>query len=250
MLNLLFISLAILYVGVCTLLFVYQRSLIYFPEPRSFNGASLVILKNDGENILVSTRPLEGPRALIYFGGNAEDTSLSMATFSPGMPDRAIYLMHYRGYGGSSGSASEKALFSDALALFDLVHTTHPEVEIVGRSLGSGIAVYVASRRPVVRLVLVTPFDSMEEIAKGQYPFVPVSWILKDKFQSWRYAPQVSAPTTIIAASDDEVIPRASTELLRTRFRSGIASFRVLAGTSHNTISDNREYLPLLRGTP
>jgi pimeloyl-ACP methyl ester carboxylesterase len=153
--------------------------------------------------------------------------------------------MHYRGYGGSSGTPSEKAFFADALALFDKVHASHFEIDVVGRSLGSGVAVYLASQRPVERLVLVTPFDSLQEIAAALFPFFPVRWLLLDRFESWKYAPQVSAPTLIIAAGHDEVVPRASTELLRSRFKPGLATFEIVP----NTISNSSAYLPLLTGS-
>jgi pimeloyl-ACP methyl ester carboxylesterase len=71
-----------------------------------------------------------------------------------------------------------------------------------------------------------------------------------DKFESWRLAPHVNAPTLIVAADRDEVIPRARTELLRSRFKSGLASFAVLPGTGHNTISSSPEYMALLKGSP
>jgi hypothetical protein len=134
-----------------------------------------------------------------------------------------------------------------ALALFDKVHAAHPNIVLVGRSLGSGVAVQLASRRPVTRLVLVTPYDSLQELAAGQFPWFPVRWLLQDRFESWQYAPQVAAPTLLIAAEHDEVIPRASTEALYTRFRSGIAAFKVIAGTGHNTISQSPDYLRLLK---
>ena len=196
----------------------------------------------------MSTRPTNGPRALIYFGGNAEDVSFNMPSFSAGFPDSAIYLLHYRGYAGSSGRPSEQAIFADALTLFDQVHGKHPDVEVVGRSLGSGVAVYVASARPVTRLVLVTPFDSLLELAAAQFPYLPVKWLLLDKFESWKYAPLVTAPTLIIAAEHDEIVPRASTQLLQSRFKSGLASFHVIAGTGHNDISESASYIPLLQG--
>jgi pimeloyl-ACP methyl ester carboxylesterase len=172
-----------------------------------------------------------------------------MPDFSQAFPDHAIYLLHYRGYGGSSGKPSQDAIFSDALALFDQVHAAHPDITVIGRSLGSGVAVYLASRRPVARLVLVTPFDSVEDIAKRQFPFIPVRWILRDTFESWRYAPSVTAPTLIVAAERDEVIPRESTELLRSRFQIGVVSFVVLPGAGHNTISYSPRYLRLLNGS-
>src|SRR5262249_47205233 len=150
------------------------------------------------ERVLVCTRPREGSRAMIYFGGNAEDVSLNMPSFSAGLPERALFLLNYRGYGGSSGKPSQDALFSDGLALFDEVHSRYKDVEVVGRSLGSGIAVYVASSRPATRLVLITPYNSVEELAARQFPWMPVRWLLRDKYQSWRFAPHVHAPTLIV----------------------------------------------------
>ena len=157
--------------------------------------------------------------------------------------------MHYRGYGGSSGKPSEAALVADALALFDKVNTEHQNITVVGRSLGSGVAVHLASLRPVARLILVTPYDSLQDLAARQFPYFPVRWLLRDKFESWRYAPLISVPTLIVAAEHDDVIPRTSTETLYKRFRAGVASFKVVTGTGHNSISESPEYLPLLRGT-
>lgn len=239
------------YLGMCALLFFFQRSMIYFPQPRSHGGGSTtIVLSTDGAQVFVTARPHSGPNALVYFGGNAEDVSRSLPSLSAAFPNHAIYLLHYRGYGGSSGRPSEAALFADALALFDKVRIEHENVVAVGRSLGSGVAVHLASVRPVARLVLVTPYDSIQELVAHQFPYLPVRWLLRDKFESWRYAGNVSATTLLVAAENDEVIPRASTEALYARFRSGVASFKVVAGTSHNTISESSEYIPLLRGTP
>ena len=199
--------------------------------------------------VVVSTCPNAGSDALVYFGGNAEDVSLEMPGFSVAFPNYAIYLLHYPGYGGSSGSPSEKAIVADALALFDRVHAQHQNVVVIGRSLGSGVAIHVASLRPVSRLVLVTPFDSLQDVAAENYPYVPVRWLLRDKFESWRYAPQVVAPTRIIVAEQDEIVPRASTDRLRTRFKNDIVSYVVVPGTGHNTISDSADYLSLLKAT-
>ena len=80
------------------------------------------------------------------------------------------------------------------------------------------------------RLVLVTPYDSLQEIAAGLYPWMPVRWLLRDKYESWRYAPRVRAPTVLIEAEHDEVIPRASTRQLLERFAPGVASLVVVPG--------------------
>ncbi len=236
------------YLAICVALFAYQRSLIYFPQPRSGGDpATTLNLKVKDAELVVTTRQAAGSRAIIYFGGNAEDVSANLPSFSEAFPAHALYLLHYRGYGGSTGSPTEAALQSDALALFDQVSKTHPDVAVVGRSLGSGVAAWVASQRPVSRLILVTPYNSIQELAAQRFPYFPIAWLLTDKFESWKYAAKVSAPTLLIAAEHDEVIPAASTEQLHTHFKAGTALLEVLPGTSHNTVSQHPKYLSLLQ---
>ncbi|MGE0798351.1 MAG: alpha/beta hydrolase [Lautropia sp.] len=242
---------ALAYLAICVLVFAFQRSLIYFPQPREPGApAPTLVLAVDGTDVLVTVRPGSGSEALIYFGGNAENVSYSLPDLARAFPEHSLYLMHYRGYGGSGGKASEAALFADGLALFDRVHAERSTITVVGRSLGSGVAVHVASRRPVARLVLVTPYDSIEALAIQQFPYLPVRWLLRDKFDSGREAPAITAPTLLIAAEHDEVIPRASTEALLSRFSAGVASLGVVAGAGHNTIAERPEYGRLLSGRP
>lgn len=96
---------------------------------------------------------------------------------------------------------------------------------MVGRSLGSGIAVQLANERPVARLILVTPYHSIQELAAQQFPYFPVRWLLRDKFESWKYAEKISTPTLLVMAERDEVIPAASTRAVRT-FREGRCDIR------------------------
>lgn len=240
---------AFIYLALCVAILFFQRSMIYFPQmvPPA-TGANVLHLAVNGAELRVRTRPIRGPKALIYFGGNAEDVAYSLPELAAAFPDHALYLMHYRGYGGSTGKPTEAALVADALALFDQVLTAHSQIAVVGRSLGSGVAVQLASQRPVARLVLVTPYNSILEMAQAQFFFLPVRWLLLDKFESWKFAGKVSAPTLLIAAQHDEVIPRLSTEALLGHFPAGVASLRVIAGAGHNTISNRPEYLALMRG--
>ncbi|MDQ1830877.1 alpha/beta hydrolase [Massilia scottii] len=238
-----------LYIVACVGLYFAQRSLIYFPQPRRFTApGSLIQLPVGGAVLDVTVRPETGPRALIYLGGNAEDVSASLPSLADTFPGQALYLLHYRGYGGSTGTPTEAALFADGLALFDMVKASHPQVTVIGRSLGSGVAVHIASARPVARLVLVTPYDSIVGIAALQFPWFPVTRLLKDKFESGLYAASVNAPTTIIAAANDEIIPRASSQLLLTRFKPGVARYIDVPHTGHNTIADSQLYNPSLAG--
>ncbi|NUU36144.1 hypothetical protein HNQ83_13915 [Pseudomonas sp. C2B4] len=241
------VILAALYLALCAALFVFQRALIYYPQPRAAGSPeTLLTLPVDDVQVLVSIRPHVGPKALIYFGGNAEDVSRSLPDFARAFPEHALYFMHYRGYGGSGGSPSEEAIARDAMALFDKAYTDHPQITLVGRSLGSGVAVRLASVRPAQKLLLITPYNSLEELAARQFRWFPVQWLLQDKFESWRYAEHIAIPTRLIAAEQDEVIPAASTRRLFSHFPEGVATLRVIAGTGHNSISDSPEYLKAL----
>jgi len=236
-----------LYLAACAYLYFQQRHLLYYPQAtRAADAATARPLRAQGPRVLVSTLEQPGARAVVYFGGNAEDVSRSLPTLAAAFPGQSLYLLHYRGYGGSEGSPNEAQLVADALTLFDQARAKHAQVTVVGRSLGSGIAVHVASLRPAAKLVLVTPYDSIVGIAEEQYPFMPVSLLMVDRYESYRYAPRVRAPTHLIAAAEDTIIPRSSTEQLLRRFAPGVAHLSVVPGVGHNSISQDPRYLQLL----
>lgn len=240
--------LAAAYASVCAALFAYQDSFIYYPQARALGSAqSTLVLPADGADLIVTVRAHPGPNAIIYFGGNAEDVSLNLPSFDQTFPHHALYLLHYRAYGGSTGSPSEAANHLDALALYKHVRAQHSNVVVIGRSLGSGVAVRLASQQPVSRLILVTPYDNLQETAASRFPLFPVRWLLRDKYNSGSYAPVVTAPTRILAAEQDEVIPRASTEALLGHVTKGVASMQILFGTGHNTISNSPDYFSELQ---
>lgn len=239
----------VVYGLLCAVLYFQQRSMIYLPHRQEPLG-EVMPLANDGEELLVSFQERSGPRAVVYFGGNAEDVSRSVPQLARSFPDRSIYALHYRGYGRSSGEPSESGLVSDGLALVDRVSGDHPKIVLIGRSLGSGVATQVASRRAVERLVLVTPFDSLVNIAASSLRYFPVRWLLRDRFDSCRVAPEIQAPTLLIAAANDEVIPRERTEALLDCFAESRAAIQVLSGVGHNTVSNHPDYPELLSGTP
>lgn len=235
------------YAAACLALFLLQRSLIYFPPSvAAIEAPASSVLNVPGAVLKVSERPRAGNKAVIYLGGNGEDVSASLPLLDAAFPDHALYLLHYRGYPGSTGKPTEQALVADTLLLFDRVAAAHPEVVLIGRSLGSGVAVQVASLRPVHKLVLVTPFDSIAELAARQFPYFPVRWLLRDKYESWRHAPRVRAPTLVLAAEYDDVIPAWSTARLLSRFGSGVAAHKVIKGAGHDSISGGAAYLAAL----
>ncbi|HEY0819120.1 MAG TPA: alpha/beta fold hydrolase [Rhizobacter sp.] len=235
------------YAAACAALFLFQRSLLYFPQPAQVVTPLVPVPGRSG--VVASQRAQAGEQAVIYFGGNAEDVTQNLAPLAQAFPGHALYLMHYRGYGHSQGRPTEADIAGDALALFDQVRKTHPQVTVVGRSLGSGVALRLASQRPAARVVLVTPYDSIEDIAAERFALFPVRWLMRDRYASWRYVPHVAGPVTVIAAEHDTVIPRPSTDKLMTRFAPGRAEMHVLPKTGHNDVHVAPGYLGLLAGS-
>lgn len=182
------LALAILvYVGLCAVLFVQQRGLIYYPQFTQVEpGQTNLELQREGV-VLRGWQHGTGRRhALLYFGGNAERVEFGAAELAQRLPDHAVYALAYRGYGASEGRPSETALVEDAVALYDSVRGLHADggLAVLGRSLGAGVSAQLAARRPVSALVLVTPFDSLVSMAQSLYPFVPVRWLLRDRYDS------------------------------------------------------------------
>jgi uncharacterized protein len=235
-------GLVLVYLAGCAAVYGLQRSMLYHPQPARQAVASLTLLV-EGASVQVSVRPLApGAPAILYFGGNAEDVSGTVPQLARLFPDHALYLMHYRGYGGSTGQPGEAALHADALALYDLVRRDHPEIKLLGRSLGSGVAVRLASERPVARLALVTPYDSIEAVAVEQFPWLPVRWLIQDRFDSAAIADRITAPTTLLIAERDTLIRPERAAQLAQRFKPGVARSVVMEGADHNSIGGSPLY--------
>lgn len=212
----LFVAVAVVvYACLVALMHAKQRSLLFYPQfTRDPPVAPDFRFDVDGATLRGWLVNPGRPRALLYFGGNAEDIALVRDDAASWAPDHTVYLVSYRGYGHSSGEPSEAALAADAIALFDHVAAAHADVDVVGRSLGSGVAVHVAAVRPVRRLALITPFDSVLRVGQGHYPWVPLAWLMKDPFESWRRAPKLTMPVFVVIAGQDNVIPPPHSETL------------------------------------
>ena len=230
------------YASLCLFFVVFQRSFIYMPTPAKPTHDTAVVLVVPDARLRLSTRELEGPKAIIYFGGNAEDVGSTVPELAAVFPDHAIYALHYRGYSGSTGHPAEAAMRNDARALCQMVRRQHPDVMAVGRSLGSSLAIQLAAEGGISRLVLIAPFESILAIASRVAPFLPMRLLLRDPWHSWRYAPRVTCPTLILAASHDEIVPMSDTRKLFEAFQPGVATLRVIDGTDHNSVSGPEEF--------
>src|SRR6187402_2753056 len=109
-------TVALVYLALCAALLVFQRSLLYFPQPSSLGSRDTTIsFPVSYSKVVASVRPRAGRDAVVYFGGNGEDVTGSVPGLTKAFPHHALYLLHYRGYGGSAGTPSEAAIVADAL---------------------------------------------------------------------------------------------------------------------------------------
>ncbi|QLA14453.1 alpha/beta hydrolase [Desulfolutivibrio sulfodismutans] len=194
------------------------------------------------------TSPTQVPAPiLLYFQGNAEEAA-SFFLWSPTeLPRFTLAAVNYRGYGASTGKATEARVKADALAVYDALATRFPgaPIAVMGRSIGTGVAAHVAARRPVEAVVLVTPYDSILSVGQAAHPLLPVKLLLRQPFDVLSDAAQVKAPTLFLTASNDTLIPESHATALAAVW-AGPKDFRRLAG-GHNSILDNPDYWPFIR---
>lgn len=233
---------AIVYIAVCIVLFFNQRNLLYFPTDEIAHGYPTLTINNEGENLKVIALNQGRDNAVIYFGGNNETVAKRAEEHLNDFPNHTIYLINYRGYGGSSGEPTEEGLYSDALAIFDELQLKHKRLSVMGRSLGTGVATYVAVTRAVQKLILITPYDSIEEIAKDQYPLFPIGLLIKDTFNSLERAPFIKANTLMIVAGKDHLVPTKNTLRLIKAFRPEILKVKAFKNAGHGNVSHLDEY--------
>ena len=176
---------------------------------------------------------------VIAFSGNAWNAGDCFTFIANRLRDVDIAVFHYRGYAPSEGDPSEEALFADALQIHDtLVAGMKPEqVLTIGFSLGSGVAAYLASQRPIAGQILVTPFDSIEAVARARYKAVPVGMLLKHPFRSVDHLRDVDIPTAVIAAGNDRVVPPPRTRALVDSLRR-LVMFETIPHGTHGGIYD------------
>ncbi|MEA1923651.1 MAG: alpha/beta hydrolase [Pseudomonadota bacterium] len=228
-----------LYATFCIIMYATQRRQIYFPTaPSRSSQAESFLLPVTGAKLQIWSLHQECKPAIIYFGGNAEDVALNIAGFTHLLPTYAIYLINYRGYGGSTGKPTESALCDDAVTIFDALADKHRDISVIGRSLGSGVAVHLASLRPVKKLVLVTPFASLIGVAKAHLPFLPVSTLLKERYNSAAKTSEIKAQVLMIIAENDEIIPRKQSDMLLEAFAEKPCEVVIIPGAGHNTLDN------------
>lgn len=236
-----------LYLLVGALLYGFQRHLLYFPsEYLQHNYPELQLHNADVTINIVVLNPGQ-EKALIYFGGNAETVLNSAYDLLVNLPDYSLYLFNYRGYSGSTGKPSEAGIYADALLLYQYLQPRHRSISLIGRSLGSGVATYVAAHAEIEKLILITPFDSIEHLAQDRFMLYPMRILLKDKFDSQARVPMIRAQTRVILAANDKIVPQKNSQNLIQAFPAAQIKFSSIAGTQHNDIIYHPAYLTALK---
>ena len=186
----------------------------------------------------------EGKPLIVYYGGNNEDVS-DQLWWLESLKNYAFLAVNYRGYGLSEGEAQEKALVEDALFILDEIQKKTQKkwsrIYLIGRSLGTGVAVQVAAARPVGKLILITPYDSIEAVAKEHFWLLPLKSYLKDTWPSFKYAPLIKAQTTLLVAGKDEVIPPSFAVNLA-RFFKTPPHYLVFKEAHHGNIMQDKSF--------
>jgi hypothetical protein len=214
------------YVGLATMIYLAQRSLMYFPETVHTTPAAaglpeareVALQASDGAPILVwYVAPQDGKPVILYFHGNGGALKYRVERFRKLIANGiGLVALEYRGYGGLSGSPSEQGLIADAQAAYAFAasHYSVQQIVVWGESLGSGVAVALAAEKPVGRVILEAPFTSAVAVGEQHYWYLPVRFLMKDQFRSDERIGKVTAPLLILHGLHDRIVPYAMGEHL------------------------------------
>ena len=235
------------YITFGVVLFINQRDLLYAPTDKVNHIFNEVIFHNDKESINVIVMHDKKEKAILYFGGNGDTVARSAFAFDRFFPEHTVYLVNYRGYGGSSGEPTEKGIYSDAIVIFDQIRSKHSDISVLGRSLGSGVATYLASKREFKKLVLITPYDSAQSMAQERFPMYPMMILLKDKYDSVARTKDIKAKILVLIAEKDSVITVKHSQKLIDAFSDSKVEVKIIEGVGHNSILCDDNYYHVLQ---
>jgi fermentation-respiration switch protein FrsA (DUF1100 family) len=214
------IVLAIIYLGAVAVLYFRQREMLFpippvgreAPDAAGFPEAEEHVLTTaDSEKVIVWHVPAKpGRPVVLFFPGNGDFLAGRVHRFKAITSDgNGLVALSYRGYAGSTGAPSEQGLLKDAAAAYAFTTARYEPSRIVawGFSLGTGVAVALASEHAVGRLILEAPYTSTVDVAAALFPVVPVRLLMRDPFHSDRRIAHVTAPLLVIHGENDEAIP-------------------------------------------
>jgi uncharacterized protein len=217
------LGVALVYVLVIALLFVFQRRVIYHPNPTRVEPAQygvpqmreVSLATKDDLDLLAWWRPPQRNNApvLIFFHGNAGHIGFRASKVRPYLDAGwGVLLTSWRGYSGNPGHPTEQGLYADARAALAFLAQNEVPVEnivLYGESLGSGVAVQMAAEteKSFRALVLEAPYTSITDVAARRFPFAPTRWLVRDRFDSMAKISRIREPVFVVHGERDGVIP-------------------------------------------
>jgi hypothetical protein len=252
------ILIVVIVVGVPAAAWFTQERMIFYPQPvvstahLPARASPLEVIAADGTHLrgwIVKGSAAPAP-TVIYFGGNAEEISWTLAD-ARWPREWTIVGLNYRGYGASEGAPGESALTADALAIYDAV-TKREDIDprrivVFGRSLGTAIAAHLAAERPVSGAVLVSPYDSLAAVGRKHYPWLPVSLLLRHRFDALPDAKRNHMPLLAIVGESDSIIPPERSRALFDAW-AGPKTWLAVPHADHNDLGDGGEFWPAVAG--
>lgn len=238
---------------ITSVLYFFQEKLLFLPTTleQDYQYESQYVfeelfLKTDKDVTINALHfKVEKPKGVIlYFHGNAGDLS-RWGNITEYFVEKNydVLVMDYRTYGKSTGVLNEEALYQDAQYCYSYLLKQYSETDITlyGRSLGTGIASYLASKNNPKQLILETPYYSILDVAKDRFPMLPVKQLLKYHFPTFAFLPESTCPVTIIHGTEDSVVPYASSRKLLDLNLNHLM-FVTVKGGNHNDLVDFNAY--------
>jgi fermentation-respiration switch protein FrsA (DUF1100 family) len=215
------IAVVLLYVLAGAFLYTYQRSFMYYPRPR-YSSLSEIGLKGtteealttaDGVRIIAWYSPApQGATTVVFFHGNGGYiAAFAERVVRAQAKGYGMMLVEYRGYSGLKGAPTEEGLYADGRAALDWLaahDVPSSGVFLYGESLGSGVAVKLATERRVGGVILESPYTSAAAVGEKRFWLFPVRWLITDRFDSLARIKDIHAPLLIMHGGNDGVIPQ------------------------------------------
>jgi len=211
------------YVLLLTLVFFFQRSLLYHPSVDNYLKDESSNKPTEIERVKITTvdkidlvawfynKDIKKLKTILFFHGNAgslENRTYKLNHFKN--LNVNFLIIAWRGFSGNRGKPNELGLYRDAESAIKWLKSKgviEQNIIIYGESLGTGVAVEVAQNKNYAGIILESPFTSMINLGKKYYPFFPVRFLLKDKFESYKKITNVSVPVLIIHGKVDKIVP-------------------------------------------
>ncbi len=216
----LFLTIFLIYFIILIFLFFYQRNLLYHPNENNYFGDKLTV---DIKKVKITTedniellawyheKNLKDYKTILYFHGNAGSLENRIHKLNHFRDLNINFLIiAWRGFSGNKGKPSEQGLYEDGRSAVQwLLNKGIKEKNIIiyGESLGTGVATHISQNKNFAGIILETPFTSMIDVAKTFYPYIPVSLILKDKFENKKKMKNITSPVLVMHGELDQIVP-------------------------------------------